>query len=189
MTDLASIPRVFYSVLKPDGPYAHAAVAHDFLYWQQATTREVADEIFRQHMIDLKVDSRVVWTIHTAVRNFGEAVWKANRELKTQGEKRVLAEFPTDPSVTWAAWKSNPSVFAPDAVNWQHSTPIKPAEPREPVQTPAVANPTPVSAAAAATPDKSPPSRPAATKKRGTGAAKPGAGGKGKSGETWSSHP
>src|SRR5207247_1284886 len=59
VTDLASIPRVFYWALRPDGAYAHAAVVHDYLYWQQKTTRELADDTLRQHMIDLKVDSRV----------------------------------------------------------------------------------------------------------------------------------
>ena len=33
VTDLASIPRVFWSVLRPDGEYAYAAVIHDYLYW------------------------------------------------------------------------------------------------------------------------------------------------------------
>ena len=101
VTDLTSIPRVFYSALRPDGEYAHAAVVHDYLYWQQETTREVADETLRQHMIDLKIDSRVVWIIYTAVRRFGESAWKTNGELKTKGEKRLLKTLPTEPGITW----------------------------------------------------------------------------------------
>jgi hypothetical protein len=103
---------VFYLALPPDGEYAHAAVVHDYLYWQQETTREVADDTLRQHMIDLKVDSRVVWVIYTAVREFGESAWKANAELKSKREKRFLKTLPTDPGVSWAEWKGKPNVFA-----------------------------------------------------------------------------
>jgi hypothetical protein len=63
-------------------------------------------------MIDLKVDSRVVWVIFTAVRSFGENAWKANAELKSKGEKRFLKTLPTDPGVSWADWKAKPDVFA-----------------------------------------------------------------------------
>jgi hypothetical protein len=112
VTDLTSIPRVLFWALRPDGEYAHAAVVHDYLYWQQNTTREVADETLRQHMIDLKVDSRVVWAIYNAVRGFGESAWKANAELKAKGEKRFLKTTPTDPGVSWAEWKTKPDVFA-----------------------------------------------------------------------------
>ena len=44
VTDFASIPPIFYSVLRPDGEYAYAAVIHDYLYWTQTRPREDADE-------------------------------------------------------------------------------------------------------------------------------------------------
>jgi hypothetical protein len=112
VTDLTSIPRVFWSVLPRDGAYAHAAIVHDYLYWQQEVPREVADDTLRQNMIDLKVDSRVIWAIYAAVRHFGEKYWKANAELKSKGEKRFLKILPTDPGISWAEWKSKPDVFA-----------------------------------------------------------------------------
>lgn len=31
VTDLASVPSVFWSVLRPDGEYAYAAILHDYL--------------------------------------------------------------------------------------------------------------------------------------------------------------
>jgi hypothetical protein len=35
VTDFASIPRVFWSLLRPDGVYTYPAIVHDFLYWEQ----------------------------------------------------------------------------------------------------------------------------------------------------------
>src|SRR5215217_6020711 len=43
VTDFASIPRVFWSALRPDGLYTYPAIVHDYLYWEQTVTREVAD--------------------------------------------------------------------------------------------------------------------------------------------------
>ena len=33
VTDLASIPRIFWSILRPDGAYTYPAIVHDYLYW------------------------------------------------------------------------------------------------------------------------------------------------------------
>ena len=46
VTDLASIPRVFWQVLPRDGEYAYAAIIHDYLYWTHICDRSTADEIF-----------------------------------------------------------------------------------------------------------------------------------------------
>src|SRR5690606_541780 len=40
VTDLASIPRMFWSALRPDADYAYAAIIHDFLYWQQKLPKD-----------------------------------------------------------------------------------------------------------------------------------------------------
>ncbi|ECG8634089.1 DUF1353 domain-containing protein, partial [Salmonella enterica subsp. salamae] len=32
VTDLATIPRIFWSLMPPDGKYAKAAIIHDYLY-------------------------------------------------------------------------------------------------------------------------------------------------------------
>jgi hypothetical protein len=111
VTDLASIPRLFYSALRPDGEYAYAAIIHDYLYWDQQTSRETADEIFRLAMVDFKVDKRVAATIYNAVRLGGALSWKRNANLRNNGEKRVLKVLPEDPRVTWAEWKARPDVF------------------------------------------------------------------------------
>ena len=68
VTDFASIPRVFWSVLRPDGEYAYAAVVHDYLYWTQTRSREEADQILKMAMEDFDVGTTSVSTIFHAVR-------------------------------------------------------------------------------------------------------------------------
>jgi len=50
VTDFASIPRIFWSALRPDGEHAYAAVVHDYLYWTQIRSREEADHILKMAM-------------------------------------------------------------------------------------------------------------------------------------------
>ncbi|WP_316227166.1 MULTISPECIES: DUF1353 domain-containing protein [unclassified Bradyrhizobium] len=112
VTDFASIPPIFFSVLRADGEYAYAAVIHDYLYWTQMRTREEADEIIKLAMRDLKVDSVKLTAIYEAVRHFGGKAWNDNARLKSQGEKRILIKFPDDPTINWEEWKKQPGVFA-----------------------------------------------------------------------------
>lgn len=111
ITDFASIPAVFWSVLRPDGDYAYAAVIHDYLYWTQTKTREQSDEIFRFAMEDFSVKPTTAKTIYEAVSLFGRHAWDQNRDLREKGEKRVLRKFPDDPRITWTDWKRRPDVF------------------------------------------------------------------------------
>jgi Protein of unknown function (DUF1353) len=71
ITDLASIPRPFWDIFPPDGPWTEAAVVHDCLYftcggldlWQgrrcisraSAYTRAESDGILREAMADIGV--------------------------------------------------------------------------------------------------------------------------------------
>lgn len=111
VTDFASIPRVFWSLLRPDGEYAHAAVIHDYLYWAQTTSKEVADAIFKLAMEDLHVAPATVATLYNAVKLLGDRAWQENAKLKSQGEKRILKRFPTEPTARWADWKTQPDVL------------------------------------------------------------------------------
>ena len=111
VTDFASIPRPFWSLLRPDGEYAYAAVIHDYLYWTQGRPRAVSDKIFKQAMEDFGVDAVTVATIYEAVRIGGASAWKENARLKAAGERRILKEFPDDPRISWAEWKKRPTVF------------------------------------------------------------------------------
>jgi Protein of unknown function (DUF1353) len=112
VTDFASIPRVFWSILRPDGNYAYSAVLHDFLYWDQSRPREIADSIFRESMLNFKVSQATVKVIYDAVRTGGQSAWNSNRDLKQKGESRFLASFPDDPTISWAEWKSHAEHFS-----------------------------------------------------------------------------
>jgi len=111
VTDLASIPQVFWSLLRPDGTYAYAAIVHDYLYWTQNGTRDAADLTLLRCMEDMRVPSHHSQSIYQAVRAFGESAWKLNAKLRTSGERRLLAKFPEDPNVSWEDWKKRQDVF------------------------------------------------------------------------------
>ena len=109
---LSSIPQMFWSVMRPGGTFAQAAVIHDYLYWTQTRPRSEADEIFKLAMQDLSVEPRTVAALVAAARAGGQAAWDANAKLKASGEQRLLKTFPADPKITWADWKKRPEVFA-----------------------------------------------------------------------------
>lgn len=114
VTDLASIPRVFFSLFRPDGTYAYAAILHDYLYWEQRISRRDANKVFFQAMDDLRISPLQRRLLFDAVEYFGERSWSENTALKRKGERRVLKVFPSSPSITWSEWKIKPNVFAVD---------------------------------------------------------------------------
>lgn len=105
VTDLASIPRIFWSLLPRDGAYTFPAIVHDYLYWTQEHPRKTADRVFRYGMDDMNISTRASWAIYSAVRVGGKGAWDNNAKLKQAGEMRMLKEFPSDPSITWSEWK------------------------------------------------------------------------------------
>lgn len=111
VTDFASVPRPFWAYLPPDDEYVTAAVIHDWLYWNQATSRTEADQALKDCMVELGVDAVKVTAIYQAVKLFGASAWDGNAALKAKGERRVLKRFPTDLKVRWASWKLEPDVF------------------------------------------------------------------------------
>lgn len=111
VTDFASIPRIFWSALRPDGLYAYAAIIHDYLYWEQFLPRKRCDEILKLCMQDFNVNAVSVWAIYAAVRMGGGSAWDENARLKEVGEKRILKRFPDDPTTQWAQWKTRPDIF------------------------------------------------------------------------------
>jgi len=112
VTDYASIPSKFWSVYPRDGDYVWPAVVHDYLYWMQTTSREDADLVFKQAMLAFKVSQADVFVIYNIVAAAGGWAWDRNAKLKQAGEKRVLAKFPPQPTITWEEWKAQPDVFA-----------------------------------------------------------------------------
>jgi uncharacterized protein DUF1353 len=115
VTDLTSVPSAFWSALPRDGAYLHAAIVHDYAYWTQTDTQDVADEILRIGMADLGVPSWQIATIYNAIRApviGGGRSWASNAALKKAGERRILKRYPDDPRTTWAQWKVQPDVFS-----------------------------------------------------------------------------
>lgn len=111
VTDLTSIPRAFWSMLRPDGEYTYSAIVHDYLYWEQSRSRQVADEILKLGMEDLRIDWLTIEAIFKAVRAGGSSAWSQNATLRANGERRILKQLPESPLVTWQEWKQKPGVF------------------------------------------------------------------------------
>jgi len=80
-TDFASVPRLFWNLLPPDGPYGRAAVVHDYLYSTHGLhgelAREQCDEILLEAMTALGVHFLTREIIYAAVRAFGQSHWDA----------------------------------------------------------------------------------------------------------------
>lgn len=74
-TDFASVPRIFWTILPPDGEYTQAAVLHDYLYNTKKFSRKYSDDIFLMAMEALGV---ALWKrniMYRAVRMFGWRPW------------------------------------------------------------------------------------------------------------------
>jgi hypothetical protein len=103
VTDFASIPRPFWSVLPRWGKYGPAAVVHDYLYWDQRCTREQADRMLYLSMQESSVNWFWRLVIYRAVHWGGYFAWKNNAALRASGRTREIPEdYPlTDPTATW----------------------------------------------------------------------------------------
>lgn len=111
VTDFASVPRIFWTALRPDGDYAYAAVLHDYLYWEQDLSREQADKIMKTVMQEFEVGGITTNLIYTAVRVGGQQAWNENKDAKEAGEHRILSKFPHKPTISWHEWKKRDGVF------------------------------------------------------------------------------
>ena len=80
-TDFASVPRIFWPILPPAGPYTQAAVLHDYLYNQQKRPRAECDSIFREAMGVLGVPEWKRQTMYQAVNAFGWIPWKSKKRV------------------------------------------------------------------------------------------------------------
>jgi hypothetical protein len=68
-TDLASVPRIFWSIIPPMGRYSQAAVIHDWLCENPSLVdRKKADEIFYDLMIKYKTYKWKAKLMYYAVR-------------------------------------------------------------------------------------------------------------------------
>ncbi len=81
-TDLASVPRLFTRIFPPYGRYSMAAIVHDYLYSSYCKydcTRQGADRIFLDAMIDRGVSVFTRQCLYRAVRVGGWAPWNRQR--------------------------------------------------------------------------------------------------------------
>lgn len=84
ITDFASVPKAFWSIIPPYGKYTKAAVLHDYIYKYHgfvssdqfiSYTRKEADRIFLQAMKVLGVGRIKRGIMYNAVRWFGAKAW------------------------------------------------------------------------------------------------------------------
>ncbi|EDX2760096.1 DUF1353 domain-containing protein [Salmonella enterica subsp. enterica serovar Braenderup] len=82
VTDLATVPRVFWSVMPPDGKYAKAAIIHDYLYDNALRTKKEADLIFLDGMAVLGVPKWKRIVMYLAVRIFGRGNYSKDQQAR-----------------------------------------------------------------------------------------------------------
>ena len=96
LTDFASIPRGLWNIFPPAGPYAPAALVHDYLYtyaeiWQRnpialdydrRIDRKYADDAFREVMEVIGVGRIKRNLMYRGVRLFGGKAWDAHRKAR-----------------------------------------------------------------------------------------------------------
>lgn len=108
VTDLASTPKLFWSIYPPFGKYLSASVLHDYLYWRQTCKKEEADEIFYQTMRDARVDQATQSRFFLALDKEGKSAWNQNYDERSRGLVRVIpdeilrsAELKRSAATTW----------------------------------------------------------------------------------------
>lgn len=82
ITDFASIPRIFWTILPPWGRYGKAAIIHDYLYVTHRFSRKQADDIFLEAMGVLKVSKWKRWVMYRSVRAWGWTAWNCKTNKK-----------------------------------------------------------------------------------------------------------
>lgn len=79
ITDFASIPRGLWNVFPPLGPWARAAIIHDYLYCSNGQSgkysKKQADHIFKEAMKVLSVPAWQREIMYRAVVMFGARGW------------------------------------------------------------------------------------------------------------------
>jgi len=71
ITDLASVPRIFWIIFPPNGKSGKASVIHDYMYVNAIGTKEYADKTFIEAMKVLGVGKFKRHLMYYAVKYFG----------------------------------------------------------------------------------------------------------------------
>ncbi len=80
VTDMASVPRAFWTLWPPVGVYSLAAVLHDYLYATGIVSRKDADGIFRRAMRVSGTGRFTRWPLYWGVRLGGWFAWRKHRK-------------------------------------------------------------------------------------------------------------
>lgn len=92
-TDFASFPRVLWWLFEREGPWARAALFHDYCYRRQHVGKFAADSLFRVMLEADGVGPWTQWLFWQALRLFGKRAWMRNRaRLRASGGKLSLAK-------------------------------------------------------------------------------------------------
>ncbi len=91
LTDLASIPQLFHSLIPVNGDHRQAAIVHDFLFVTQPFSRAETDGVFLQAMTDCGVRWSQRWAMYVAVRAGGWLPWRRNARALATDSRAFLA--------------------------------------------------------------------------------------------------
>ena len=107
VTDFASIPRIVWPLLPKWGKYGLASVVHDYLYAVGRGLRSDADAALLEAMEDLHESSWRYSLVYRGVRLVGDGPWQDNARRRSAGEIRIIADFPSDATITWEAFRQS----------------------------------------------------------------------------------
>ena len=72
VTDFASVPRIFWNIIPPNGRYTCAAIVHDFLCVTKKYPQKRTDDIFLEAMEELGVSWWRRQLMHKMVRMYSK---------------------------------------------------------------------------------------------------------------------
>jgi hypothetical protein len=107
VTDFASIPRLIWPLLPKWGKYGLASVVHDYLYAVGRGLRADADAALLEAMRDLHEISWRYSLVYAGVRAAGGGPWRRNGNRRIAGEIRIIADFPSDVTITWDGFRQS----------------------------------------------------------------------------------
>ena len=79
ITDFASVPKLFWPIIAPNGKHGKAAVIHDYCYATGCCSKTKSDKIFLEGMEILKVKQWKREVIYWSVFIFGWGPWYKHR--------------------------------------------------------------------------------------------------------------
>ena len=106
VTALQSVPRAFWALLRPDPILVYSAMVHDYLYWEQRTTRAEADLILKEMLKELGADAVVTEALYSGARSVGGQIWEEYARARAAGQKRIVLRLPEDARTTWKEWQT-----------------------------------------------------------------------------------